>query len=116
MELRKGNWVLSPSPVQVETIGYEGINIDSFGKTSYPFEKLAGIPITRELLEEAHFIEGEKEFQGYIMSVLEREGKMEIYTFEDKTTLIEFPCQYVHQLQNLHFHLMGDELPQLSFI
>jgi hypothetical protein len=141
-ELRKGNWVMHNGKHRIiEEIGKFGIDlyIDADGeiKANVAFEELEPIDITPELLLDLGFEElpgakhdvvnkelegkyGKLEYQGSnYRRTLIKEGLTYVFessfehgwTFQDQI-LIHQPIEF-HNLQNLYYYLMGEEL-QLS--
>jgi hypothetical protein len=122
-ELRLGNYVLCKGKVErIHGVNYHGdIKLNLYAD-KYTDEDINAIPLTLEWLERMGF-KKESSFlnvQHYSISIIElpklyliqleeKEGIYQLIINDGETDLGK-PFQYVHQLQNLYFALVGEEL------
>jgi ribosome biogenesis SPOUT family RNA methylase Rps3 len=111
-ELRIGNWVLTPDgSVQITDIFNGGINLSDDKYEAYPeysMDRVSPIPLTESILEAAGFENGKIDFQYDVLEI--EDGNAFLYNEYEGGGSYCFPCQYLHQLQNLYHALTGTEL------
>lgn len=111
-EVRIGNWVnYNVKPVRVNAIG-SGTMLAVTGNDkdgSVKYEELEPILLTPEILEAAGLSDCE-DFGGDY-TYIRKEDDSEHYLLVCHCVAVSpKPIEYVHQLQNLHFALTGEEL------
>ena len=110
-ELRLGNWFFIPGLnryVKVSAIfkthfrceDSDGISFEESIRTNYQ-----PIPLTPEILVKAGFGQN-----GHFFNIRHLEYTLVSNRMWYKTKIIDKPLKYVHQLQNLYFALIGEEL------
>lgn len=105
-ELRIGNLIMTSKPEQVCDVMCDSVSTMS---GTYTLDEIEPIPLTEEWLLSFGF---QKDKDGVctklgVLFWLES-GRLQIA--DGYTSLINCPCAYVHQLQNLYFALTGNEL------
>jgi hypothetical protein len=120
-ELRLGNWVTyNPEsvdkgteiiPLKISAIDAEqGFLLDDGFDNVYEEDEIQPIELTPEILEAAGFEE--------VRPLVFRKGRLQVYgklaylLTEDMSEAVYMPVvlDYLHQLQNLYFSLVGQEL------
>jgi hypothetical protein len=124
-ELRLTNWVTGRNdpPMKVVSINisgdielrFAGVDAD-YGDWHYDVEDLQPILLTRAILEKSGFIKGDTlQPSGQIPYAHKDNGSFIIISCEDGTFWLDgyvydVNVEFVHQLQNLYFALIGEEL------
>ena len=114
-QLRIGNYAFTYKPEMFGIIKAISANetvyleVGSISYPNLPANKLMPILLTPEILEKCGFIKDEDGCMlfGEIFYWLNA-GILQIAM--GYTPLINAPCKYIHQLQNLYFSLTGEEL------
>jgi hypothetical protein len=116
-ELRVGNLVLVNGIVEeVETVGESGINYCGFYDgicSTYEAKDIQGIPLTEEWLLNFGFIDDDDDF---LIDISEQEIihinlHKKRFLIEGYNGIVKLKEVYfIHQLQNLYFSLMGEEI------
>lgn len=112
-ELRIWNWVIGSHADYPSKVGYH--KVEGFDIYGQRFNHFDPIPLTHEILEKAGFYKSSLGNLTLIKLPLEAEIKTDGVTFfapcyrcDGGTDIAKI--KYVHQLQNLYFALIGEEL------
>jgi len=119
-ELRIGNWVIVNEECQIEAIIHDVVDVSTRFET-YVLDTVKPIPLTEEWLERFGFEKDEEYDEGglvdYRFTLMK--GSLEFVSFWNSEDLMGVnqpqtgvDVEHVHQLQNLYFALMGEELTE----
>jgi hypothetical protein len=116
-ELRIGNWIQTEGgrPVRVNSIFGDRFNLEFINHEPYssPLTEMEPIPLTPELLEKIGFVLVNGIYWTLNRISLEQiENDPEYFdvTRSYGTTSLDITVQYLHELQNLYFALIGSEI------
>lgn len=119
-ELRLGNWISGQNdpPMTVMSIDKHGIEAYFFESEAdnwyYEMHDVKGIPITPEILSKAGFTfsTGKAHFTDgyYYFDFAFDDNRRLVYLSPNTDIRIAHYCDYVHELQNLYFVLIRQEL------
>lgn len=126
-ELRIGNWVDRDGKyIQIRTIdGYLNEVSEGSMLTQHSIDRISPIPLTPEILEKAGFeIDEDKGFvreddlkypvHSSQLDIIHIRGQFFLWVEIDEDAFYNFRMReitHLHQLQNLYFSLVGEELP-----
>jgi hypothetical protein len=107
-ELRIGNWILPEHDLDGK---YHIVGVLRENSVNETIESwYSPIPLTPEILEACGFKDCKMEIGAQILSVSIKDGDASIYDAHIHSSNTDFPCKYLHQLQNIHYSLTSEEL------